>query len=456
MGLHTIKKGLDLPIAGEPEQRIDDARQPSKVALLADDYVGMRPTMHVRVGDDVRRGQLLFEDKKTPNVFYTAPAAGQVTAINRGARRALQSVVIQLDASELSGRAETVEFSSFTGDPPGALSDKQVRDLLVESGLWTALRTRPFSKVADPATWPHSIFVTAIDTNPLAPLAEVALTGRDAHFDRGLRSLAKLTDGPVFVCRRQASRIAVPSDSRFRDETFIGPHPAGTAGVHIHHLDPVDRNKVVWHVNYQDVAAIGQLFENGQLDVGRVISIAGPAVRRPRLVRTRLGASTNDLLSGETTDGELRIISGSVLAGRTASGDVFGYLGRYHHQISALTEGRNRDFLGWLAPGMNQYSTINTFVSKLIPRKKFRFTTSLNGSYRAQVPIGMYERVMPLDILPTFLLRALLVADLEKAEELGCLELDEEDLALCSFVCPGKIEYGPLLRHVLTIIEKEG
>ncbi len=456
MGLHRIKKGLDLPIAGEPEQRIDDARQPSKVALLADDYVGMRPTMHVRVGDDVRRGQLLFEDKKTPDVFYTAPAAGHVTAINRGARRALQSVVIQLDASELSGRAETVEFSSFTGDPPGALSDKQVRDLLVESGLWTALRTRPFSKVADPATRTHSIFVTAIDTNPLAPLAEVALTGRDAHFERGLRSLAKLTDGPVFVCRRQASRIAVPSDSRFRDETFIGPHPAGTAGVHIHQLDPVDRNKVVWHVNYQDVAAIGQLFENGQLDVGRVISIAGPAVRRPRLVRTRLGASTNDLLSGETTDGELRIISGSVLAGRTASGDVFGYLGRYHHQISALTEGRNRDFLGWLAPGMNQYSMINTFVSKLILRKKFRFTTSLNGSYRAQVPIGMYERVMPLDILPTFLLRALLVADLEKAEELGCLELDEEDLALCSFVCPGKIEYGPLLRHVLTIIEKEG
>ena len=456
MGLHRIKKGLDLPIAGEPEQRIDDARQPSKVALLADDYVGMRPTMHVRVGDDVRRGQLLFEDKKTPDVFYTAPAAGHVTAINRGARRALQSVVIQLDASELSGRAETVEFSSFTGDPPGALSDKQVRDLLVESGLWTALRTRPFSKVADPATRPHSIFVTAIDTNPLAPLAEVALTGRDAHFDRGLGSLAKLTDGPVFVCRRQASRIAVPSDSRFRDETFIGPHPAGTAGVHIHQLDQVDRNKVVWHVNYQDVAAIGQLFENGQLDVGRVVSIAGPAVRRPRLVRTRLGASTDDLLSGETTDGELRIISGSVLAGRTASGDVFGYLGRYHHQISALTEGRNRDFLGWLAPGMNQYSTINTFASKLIPGKKFRFTTSLNGSYRAQVPIGMYERVMPLDILPTFLLRALLVADLERAEELGCLELDEEDLALCSFVCPGKVEYGPLLRHVLTIIEKEG
>ena len=456
MALHRIKKGLDLPIAGEPEQRIDKARQPRSVALLVDDYVGMKPTMHVRVGDDVRRGQLLFEDKKTADVCYTAPAAGKISAINRGARRALQSVVIQLDAAESSGRAESVEFSSFTGDSPGALTDKRVKDLLIESGLWTALRTRPFSKVADPGTRPHSIFVTAMDSNPLAPTADVALTGKEAQFERGLRSLAKLTDGPVFVCRRPASRIAVPTDSPFRDETFSGPHPAGTGGVHIHRLDPVDRNKLVWHVNYQDVAAIGRLFESGQLDVERVVSIAGPAVRSPRLVRTRLGASTNDLLSGETNGEEVRIISGSVLAGRTASGDVFGYLGRYHHQISVLAEDRKRDFLGWLTSGADEYSTINTFISKLSLGKKFRFTTSRKGSYRAMVPIGMYERVFPIDILPTFLLRALLIGDIEKAEELGCLELDEEDLGLCSFVCPSKVEYGPLLRHVLTIIDKEG
>ncbi len=236
MGLHRIKKGLDLPIAGEPEQRIDEASQPGSVALLADDYVGMKPAMHVRVGDDVRRGQLLFEDRKTAGVCYTAPAAGKISAINRGARRALQSVVIQLDASESSGRAESVEFSSFTGDPPGALRDQQVKDLLIESGLWTALRTRPFSKVADPGTRPHSIFVTAMDSNPLAPAADVALSGKEAPFERGLHSLAKLTDGPVFVCRRPASRIAHRGPLRFplprrdvlrasSDGHGGGPHP---------------------------------------------------------------------------------------------------------------------------------------------------------------------------------------------------------------------------------------
>lgn len=201
---------------------------------------------------------------------------------------------------------------------------------------------------------------------------------------------------------------------------------------------------------------MGRLFATGQLDVQRVISLGGPLVRRPRLLRTRLGASTADLTRQELGEGDARIISGSVLSGRSASGPVFGYLGRYHHQICVLTEGREREFLGWLGPGIDKYSTVNTFLSKFLPGKRFRFDTSTNGSHRAMVPIGMYERVFPMDILPTFMLRALLVGDIERAEELGVLELDEEDLGLCSFVCPGKVEYGPLLRQVLTIIEKEG
>lgn len=456
MGLHKTRKGLDLPISGQPEQVISGAPQPSRVALMADDYVGMKPTMRVAVGDDIRRGQLLFEDKKTPRVRYTAPASGKVTAINRGARRALQSVVIQLDQSELAGGSDSVEFSSYQGTSPGALSREQITDLLIESGLWTAIRSRPFDRVADPDKTPRSIFVTAVDTNPLAPAVDTVLGSRRDDFERGLRVLARLTDGPVFVCKGADSSVLVPSDSPFREERFAGPHPAGTVGFHIHRLDPVDRNKLVWHANYQDVAAIGKLFATGRLDVERVIALAGPAARRPRLLRTRLGASTDELTSNELHEGETRVVSGSVLSGRSASGPIFGYLGRYDHQVSVLPEGRKREFLGWLTPGMNKYSTVNTFVSKLLPGKRFDFSTSRNGSDRAMVPIGMYERVMPMDLLPTFLLRSLVVGDIEKAEELGCLELAEEDLALCSFVCPSKVEYGLLLRNVLTTIEKEG
>ncbi len=456
MGLHKIKKGLNLPIAGEPEQRIEQASQPRRVALMADDYVGLKPTMHISVGDDVQRGQLLFEDKKTPGVRHASPASGTVVAVNRGERRALQSVVIQLDAAELAGRGDTVSFRSYSGKHPGGLSRQEVKDLLLESGLWTSLRGRPFGRAADPAAAPHSLFVTAADTNPLAPSVDAVLGGREADFERGLLALAKLTEGPVYVCAAPGSSVTAPEGPQFRLEHFAGPHPAGTAGVHIHRLDPVDRNKTVWYICYQDAVAIGKLFSSGALDVERVISLAGPGVRRPRLLRTRLGAATDDLVARELADGENRLISGSVLSGRTASGDVFGYLGRFHRQISVVAEDRKREFLGWLAPGSDTFSTINAFVSRLIPGKKFHFTTSSNGSDRAMVPIGMYERVMPLDILPTFLLRSLLVGDVEKAEELGCLELDEEDLALCSFVCPGKMEYGPLLRQVLTVIEKEG
>jgi Na+-transporting NADH:ubiquinone oxidoreductase subunit A len=456
MGIHKIRKGLDLPITGEPEQRIENAPQPRHVALVTDDYVGMKPTMLVAAGDDVRRGQALFEDKKTPGVRYTAPASGRVAAIHRGARRALQSVVIQLDSGELAGGSDGVSFAAYTGKNPRELSREQARDLLLESGLWTSLRMRPFSKVADPETSPHSIFVTAMDSNPLAPAVDVVLAGKEAAFERGLQAVARLTDGPVYVCKQAGSAVRAPSDGRFRVEEFQGPHPAGTVGLHIHLLDPVDRHKVVWHVGYQDLIAIGRLFGEGVLDVERVVSLAGPLVRRPRLLRTRRGASTIDLAQGELGEGEARVISGPVFSGRTASGSVFGYLGRYHQQITVLREGREREFAGWLSLGFGKYSTINTFISKLIPGKKFALTTSANGSHRAMVPIGMYERVFPMDILPTFLLRTLLVGDLEKAEELGVLELDEEDLGLCSFVCPSKVEYGPLLRQVLTIIEKEG
>lgn len=456
MSRHRISKGLDLPIAGEPNQTVEQAAQPRHVALMADDYVGMKPTMHVSEGDRVRRGQLVFEDKKTPGVRFTAPAGGVVRAINRGERRALQSLVIELDEHELAGGEDCVEFASYTGDAPSALAREQIVDLLLESGLWTAIRQRPFSRVANPEDRPAALFINAMDTNPLAPRVAVAMEGKEAHFERGVEALSKLTDGATYVCKAPNDSIPTPSGEGISIEEFDGPHPSGLSGVHIHFLRPVSRARTVWYVNYPDVISIGRLFAEGRLDFERIVSLAGPAVNRPRLLRTRLGASTDELTRNELDDGDVRVVSGSVLSGRAAAGPVFGYLGRYHLQISALLEGREREIFGWLAPGAEKYSVINMFVSRLAPGKKFRFTTTTNGSDRAMVPIGMYEKVTPMDILPTFLLRALLMQDIEEAEQLGVLELDEEDLALCTFVCPGKSDYGPLLRKLLTTIEKEG
>ncbi|MDZ4858654.1 MAG: Na(+)-translocating NADH-quinone reductase subunit A [Candidatus Hydrogenedentes bacterium] len=456
MAVHTIKKGLDLPIAGAPVQQIDGLRIPSRVGLLADDSIGLRPTMLVQAGDRVMRGQPLFEDKKNPGVICTSPAAGTVGSINRGEKRAFQSIVIDLDEAERKGEGEQVAFSTYTGTSPAGLSRDEITALLVESGLWTTLRTRPFSKVPVPGSTPMAIFVTAMDTNPHALNPEIAIKGNEAHFERGLICIAKLTEGRTYLCKARGAAIPANPNTGIQIEEFAGVHPAGTVGVHINRLHPVSAKKVAWHINYQDVVAVGKLFGTGQLDVERVISLAGPSMKSPRLVRTRVGASTDDLVRGELVDGEHRVIGGSVLAGRTAMGDIFGYLGRYHTQVSALREGREREFLGWLSPGMKKFSVIRVFASKLFNGKTFDFSTSTNGSPRAMVPIGMYEKVMPMDIQPTFLLRSLLTGDVEEAEKLGLLELDEEDLALCTFVCPGKHDYGVRLRAMLNQIDKEG
>ncbi|MGE3512302.1 MAG: Na(+)-translocating NADH-quinone reductase subunit A [Vicinamibacterales bacterium] len=454
--LHRSTRGLRLPIAGQPAASIDSGRAVSRIALLADDSVGLLPTFRVAVGDSVRRGQLLFEDKSRPGVRFTSPAEGRVDAINRGTKRAFQSIVIALSSAERSGRGQQVTFSSFSGRHPSALAGDAIRDLLLESGLWTALRARPFSRIANPADAPRSIFVTAMDSDPLAPEPEGIVGARLEDFDRGLAALAGLTTGPLFLCTSEGWSHPLPRLARLRHERFAGPHPAGTVGFHIHTLDPAGRGRIVWHVGYQDVLAIGRLFGRGVLDDERVVALAGPSVRSPRLLRTRMGASVDELTSGELHEGAARTVSGSVLSGRAAAGPVLGYLGRYHRQICAIPEAGQRQLLGWATPGLTKFSVTGLFLSRLRPGRPLTMTTSTNGSPRAIVPIGLYEKVLPFDFEPTYLLKALVTHDLEHAEELGCLELEEEDVAVCTFVCPGKHDYGRHLREVLTMLEKEG
>ncbi|RJG51257.1 Na(+)-translocating NADH-quinone reductase subunit A [Motilimonas pumila] len=443
----TIKRGLDLPIQGAPEQVIHDGPAITKVATLGEEYVGMRPTMKIKVGDSVKKGQVLFVDKKNEGVQYTAPASGVVEEINRGAKRVLQSVVIRVEGND------SITFKQFKSDQLSALDRDQVKENLIESGAWTALRTRPFSKAPTVDAVASSIFVTAMDSNPLAASAEVVINQQEQAFLDGLAVLSRLTDGKVFVCKGEGSLPKSPINN-VEEHVFAGPHPAGLVGTHIHFLDPVNASKQVWHINYQDVIAFGQLFTSGELNTDRVVALAGPAVNKPRLLRTRLGASIDELTKGELKGGDNRIISGSVLYGTTAA-DSHAYLGRFHNQVSVLAEGREKEFLGWGAPGFNKFSVANVFAS-VFSKKLFNFTTTTGGSDRAMVPIGQYERVMPLDILPTMLLRDLIAGDVDSAQALGCLELDEEDLALCTFVCPGKYDFGPILRDCLTTIEKEG
>ncbi len=436
---------MDIPLAGMPDQHISDAAPVSTVAVLGPDIIGLRPCLAIEQGDRVKLGQTLFTDRQNPDIRFTAPGAGFVEAVNRGARRSLQSVVIRLDGDDAE--------SFLRCDDPASLSREDIVDNLVTSGLWTAFRTRPFSKIPHPESMPSAIFVTAMDTNPHAADPSVIVDTAPDAFDDGLQAIVKLTDGPVYVCTKPESRIPVPPALVHAE--FSGPHPAGLVGTHVHFLNPVSANRTIWHLGYQDVMAIGRLFRTGRLHTERVVSLGGVLVREPRLLQTRLGANISDLLAGELAPARKRVISGSVLCGHRAIGQV-AWLGRYHTQVSVLAENTEREFLAWARPGFDKYSALRAFAAHLLRRRQFELSTSQHGSPRAMVSIGSFERVMPMDILATPLLKALLVKDTDTARDLGCLELDEEDLALCTFVCNGKYEYGPFLRENLAEIEVNG
>ncbi len=442
-----IRKGLDIPLAGQPEPAIGDSNPVSTVGVIGGDTPGLKPRMAVSVGDRVRLGQTLFVDKRQPGVPYVAPGAGVIKDIHRGSRRVLLSVVIELDGDD----AET--FPQVDPGRIGSLDEATIRKTLIDAGAWTAFRTRPFSHVPAPDGRPHSIFVTAMDTNPHAPDPAQIIGEQQEAFLTGAEAVARLSDGKTFVCMGAGASIDIPEGCERAE--FSGPHPAGLPGTHIHFLDPVGENKTCWHIGYQDLIAIGRLLLTGRPDTERVVSLSGPMVQRPRLIRTRAGASIKELLDGELQSGPVRPVSGSVLSGHRAVGGT-AWLGRYHRQITVLAENRDREFLSWMRPGIGRYSALRAYVGNLFSGKPFGLTTSQNGSPRAMVPIGSFERVMPLDILPTMLLKSLLVRDTDGAKDLGALELDEEDLALCTFVCNGKYEYGPHLRQTLDEIEAGG
>ena len=442
-----IKKGLDLPIGGAPDMHVADGPPVSRVALVGSDYQGMKPTLLVAEGERVVLGQPVFNDKKNPEVVYCAPAAGKVIAINRGERRLFLSLVV-----EVSGDDEKT-FPVTPASQLDQLTDGDVQQQLIAAGLWPAFRTRPYSKVPAPGTEPAALFVTAIDTNPLAADPQVAISEKAAEFEAGLKIVRHLTNGKTYLCKAPGAQIPAPQGITVSE--FAGCHPAGLVGTHIHFLEQVNHQRMVWHIGYQDVIAIGHLFLTGRILTERIISLAGPTVANPRLIRTRLGACLSALVDGQLQTENPRVVSGSVLTGHTAE-EAQDFLGRFHNQVSVLEEDCQRQFMGWCMPGFDKFSVKNLFASALLPRRELPLTTSTHGSLRAMVPTGAFEKVMPLNVKATWLLRTLLTLDTDLAQELGCLELDEEDLALCSFVCSGKMNYGYHLRQTLLKIEKEG
>ena len=442
-----LSKGLNLPILGAPRQEISGSDPVKRVGIIGDDYIGLKPGIVVSEGESVGPGSPVMFDKNMPNALIVSPISGKVVEINRGARRKLVSIVIEADENA----GDAVDFSE--------VGDASTREGLVErlcaAGLWTSFRTRPYSKVPDPDSQPSAIYVTALDTEPLAADPAIAIGEDSAAFEAGLKAVASLSEGTTYLCQGNSDPLPGHDLPNVEAVGFSGPHPAGLAGTHMHFLTPPQSDKFVWTVGYQDVIAIGRLMTTGKYDASRIIALTGPACTDPRLVRTVSGASMTDLVQSDLPDDmPVRIISGSVLSGRAGEGES-AYLGRYARQITLIEEDKKQIPMGWIRPMVSKYA-VQPVLGSALAKHAFPLTSNLNGGRRAMVPLGTFEGLMPQDFLPTQLLRALLVMDTDQAQLLGALELDEEDLGLVGFACPAKYEYGMALRDCLTRIEREG
>lgn len=444
----VLKKGINLPLDGAPEQKIHESGTVSRYAVIGDDHIGLKPTMNVQEGDSVKAGDLLFTDKKNPGAKFITPFSGKVLSVSRGEKRRFLSLEIEIDGTE--GKS----FSQYSLSDIQKLDKETVRSAVNDAGLWTSFISRPFGKVPDVDAVADYIYVTAADTRPLCADVKTALSGREEYFTAGVAALEKLAGKKLFVCVNSEDAVPVVQSAKTEYACFMGKHPAGLAGTHIHFLVPAHAGNRTWEINWQDTAAIGELLLTGKIPTQTVISLCGTGAVKPRLIKTIRGAWLGDLLKDEISAEDVRVICGSALYGRKAVAPT-DYLHRYINQVTLIPEGRERKFMGWAAPGTDMHSVKRSFLSGFGIGKPV-FNTNLNGGKRPIVPVGSYEDVVPLDILPTYLLRAISVGDFETAEKLGCLELLEEDLSLCTYACPGKQDYAPMLRQVLDTIEKEG
>jgi Na+-transporting NADH:ubiquinone oxidoreductase subunit A len=442
-----LKKGLNIRIGGIAEKNLVPDVQSTLYGVKPVDFPGLTPKLDVKPGDKVLAGSPLFHDKLRPEIKFVSPVSGNVLGVTRGDRRKLLEVVVERKGDE---------FISFAKGDPSVMSREKIQSLLLESGLWPAVRQRPYHIIARPADVPKSIFISGFDSSPLAPDYNFIIDNSSSDFFRsGINALRRLTDGKINLVLngRGDSSETLKNIAGVDISYFSGPHPAGNVGVHIHHLDPINKGDIVWVVNLQDVLAIGRLFEEGKYLHERIVALTGSEVIKPQYYRVRSGASIAGMVKDNIKEGNLRFISGNVLTGLRIEPD--GHIGYYDSQISVIPEGNYYEFFGWIKPGINKYSFSKTFLSSLLPRKSYNLDTNIHGGERAFVMTGLYEKVVPMDIYPMQLLKAILAEDIDLMENLGIYEIAEEDLALCEFICPSKIEIQSIVRKGLDLMVKE-
>ncbi len=445
----TLRKGLDINLQGKAEETLAEVPRSSEYAVSPLDFEGVTPKLLVKVGDKVKAGTPLFFNKYNERVLFTSPVSGTVTAVNRGEKRKVLNVTVAAD--------ERTDYEEFARLEPSKASREEIVELLLKSGLWPMLVQRPYGIIADPNDVPKAVFISAFDSAPLAPDYNFVLQGEQKNLQAGIEVMRRLTQGKVHLSMRAGAEGAMPSLRNVELHTFAGKHPVGNVGVQIHHIDPINKGDVVWTVNIQDLAIIGRLFNEGRVDMTKVIAVAGSEVAAPHYVRIVSGASVASILGNnikpQKPGDSVRIISGNVLTGTKVSAD--GFIGFYANMLTVIPEGDKYELLGWAMPRCNKFSVSHAYFSWLCPKKSYRLDTNLNGGERPFVVTGLYEQYLPMDIYPMYLLKACLAGDIEKMENLGIYEVVEEDFALCEFVDPSKTEIQQIIRDGINLMIKE-
>ncbi len=442
-----IKKGLNIPLQGIAEKIFVKAGQSETYALKPPDFHGLTPKLTVTINQEVKAGTPLFYDKYRPSIQFTSPVSGKVVAINRGERRRVLEVVVE--------PVGEIQYETFQKGNPSELSREKVVDNLLKAGLWPSIRQRPYSVIANPEEQPKSIFISAFDTAPLAPDYDFAVKGCEKEFQTGIDALSRLTEGKIHlnINADYPASAAFSNAKGVQVNKFKGPHPAGNVGIQIHRIEPLNKGDLIWYVSPQDVITIGRLFENGIYDASRVVALTGSEVIKPLYYKLIAGASIKKMVNDNVTENPVRYISGNVLTGTKITSE--GYLGYYDSQVTVIPEGKHFEFLGWALPGFGKFSTSRSFWSWLTPGREYRLDTNLNGGNRSLMITGKYEEVLPMDIYPMQLIKAILVEDIDLMEKLGIYEVAEEDFALCEFVCTSKTNIQSIIRKGLDLMAKE-
>ncbi len=444
--VYSIRKGLDIKLIGDAEKTVVDLKS-RLFAVKPTDFIGCFPKMLVKEGDEVKAGSPLFFDKYREEIYFTSPVSGKVADIRRGAKRKLLEVIIESD-----GKNESLDFGAAN---PAKTERESITEKLLKSGLWPAIRQRPYSVVADPKDEPKAIFVPAFDSAPLAGDFDLMVHGHGEEFQAGLDVLSRLTKGKVYLNlhdEKTKSKVFLNAKN-VEINHFTGPHPSGNVSVHISRLSPINKGEIVWYVLPQDILTIGRLFLTGKHDTTRLVALTGSEVKHKRYYKTRAGVSITDMVKDNVADGKLRYISGNVLTGEKI--DKSGFVGFYHSQITVIPEGNYYEFFGWALPGFGKFSVSHTFPAFLSTGKKYRLDTNMHGGERAYVMTGKFEKVFPFDIYPLQLIKAILVEDIDLMENLGIYEIDAEDFALCEVIDTSKTEIQDIVRNGLELMRKE-